>query len=59
MAMAMATTDVFENAHPPGRGTVISSFRMDQKRRIPSDPLSYCRWQQIERPKRGGVLGLR
>jgi len=38
MAMAIAMTEVFETAHPPGRETVISSFRKDHKRRIPSVP---------------------
>jgi hypothetical protein len=56
--MAVAMAEVFETAHLPVRGTVISSFLREQKRRIPSVPLSKRRWQQIERPKRGGVLGL-
>jgi hypothetical protein len=40
MAVAMAMIEVFETAHPPGRGTAISSFLWDQKRKIPLVPLS-------------------
>jgi len=57
MAMAIAMTEVFEIAHPPGRWTAISSSRRDQNK-SPSVHLSNWRWEQIERPKRGGVLSL-
>ena len=57
--MAMAMTEVFETVHPPGQGTVISSFRRDHKRRLSSVPLSNWRWEQIERSDRCGVLSLR
>jgi len=43
MAMAITMTEIFETDHPPGTGTVISSFRRDHNRRIPWVPLSNWR----------------